>query len=92
MITTRQPPRSPSTSAASVAETDGPRAGLALLATLDDDERMAGHHRLLSVRAHLLEKAGDTAGAYEHYRRAAKSTASLAERRYLESRASRLRL
>jgi predicted RNA polymerase sigma factor len=52
---------------------------------------MAGHHRLPSVRAHLLEKTGDTAGAYEHYRRAAKSTASIAERRYLESRASRVR-
>jgi predicted RNA polymerase sigma factor len=52
---------------------------------------MAGHHRLLSVRAHLLEQAGDPAGAYEHYQRAAKTTASLAERRYLESRASRVR-
>jgi RNA polymerase sigma factor (sigma-70 family) len=77
--------------AVALAETEGPRAGLALLATLDGDDRMAGHHRLLSVRAHLLEKAGDTAAAYEHYRRAAKSTASLAERRYLESRASRVR-
>jgi RNA polymerase sigma factor (sigma-70 family) len=77
--------------AVALAETEGPRAGLALLATLDGDERMAGHHRLLSVRAHLLEKAGDPAGAYEHYRRAARSTASLAERRYLESRASRVR-
>ena len=45
----------------------------------------------MSVRAHLLEKAGDTAGAYEHYRGAAKSTASIAERRYLESRASGVR-
>jgi RNA polymerase sigma factor (sigma-70 family) len=77
--------------AIALAETQGPPAGLALLSALDGDERMAGHHRLLSVRAHLLEKAGDTAGAYEHYRRAAKSTASLAEQRYLESRASRLR-
>src|ERR1700691_1473973 len=77
--------------AVALAETAEPRAGLALLATLDGDERMAGHHRLLSVRAHLLEKAGDTAGAYEHYRRAAKSTASIAEQRYLESRASRVR-
>ena len=49
------------------------------------------HHRLLSVRAHLLEKAGDTAAAYDHYRRAAKSTASIAEQRYLQARASRLR-
>jgi RNA polymerase sigma factor (sigma-70 family) len=77
--------------AIALAETEGPLAGLALLATLDGDERMAGHHRLLSVRAHLLEKTGDTVGACEHYRRAAKATASLAERRYLESRASRVR-
>ncbi|MCO5999658.1 RNA polymerase sigma factor [Actinoallomurus rhizosphaericola] len=77
--------------AIALAETEGPRAGLALLSTLDADERIAGHHRLLSVRAHLLERTGDTAGAYEHYRRAAKATASLAEQRYLESRAGRLR-
>jgi RNA polymerase sigma factor (sigma-70 family) len=76
--------------AIALAETAGPRAGLALLSTLDGDERMAGHHRLLSVRAHLLENAGDTAAAYEHYRRAARATASIAEQRYLESRASRV--
>ncbi len=45
----------------------------------------------LSVRAHLLEKAGDRVGAYDHYRRAARATASLAEPRYLESRANRIR-
>ncbi|MBO0815097.1 MAG: RNA polymerase sigma factor, partial [Actinobacteria bacterium] len=77
--------------AIALAETQGPQAGLALLSTLDKDERMAGHHRLLSVRAHLLEKTGDTAGAYEHYRLAAKSTASIAEQRYLQARASRVR-
>ena len=77
--------------AIALAEIEGPPAGLALLSALDGDERMAGHHRLLSVRAHLLEKTGDMAGAYEHYRRAAKSTASIAEQRYLESRASRVR-
>jgi hypothetical protein len=77
--------------AVALAETDGPSAGLALLATLDGDDRLAAHHRLLSVRAHLMEKAGDTAGAYEHYRRAAKATASQAERNYLDSRASGLK-
>ncbi|MFJ5157337.1 RNA polymerase sigma factor [Streptomyces sp. NPDC088353] len=77
--------------AIALAETEGPQAGLTLLSTLDSDDRMAGHHRLLSVRAHLLEKTGEAAGAYEHYRRAAKATASIAERRYLESRASRVR-
>ena len=77
--------------AIALAEIEGPRAGLALLSVLDGDERMAGHHRLLSVRAHLLEKAGDPAGAYELYLRAAKATASLAEQRYLRSRASGVR-
>lgn len=77
--------------AVALTETEGPAAGLALLSTLDADDRMAGHHRLMSVRAHLLERAGDTAGAYEHYRLAAKSTASLAEQRYLESRARLVR-
>ncbi|GAA4705994.1 RNA polymerase sigma factor [Streptomyces youssoufiensis] len=77
--------------AIALAETEGPAAGLSLLATLDGDDRMAGHHRLLSVRAHLLERTGDTAGAYAHYRRAAKATASLAEQRYLELRAGRVR-
>jgi RNA polymerase sigma factor (sigma-70 family) len=77
--------------AVALAETQGPQAGLALLATLDGDDRMTGHHRLLSVRAHLLEKAGDTAGAYEHYRRAAKATASIAEQRYLQIRANRIK-
>jgi len=76
--------------AVALAEMQGPRAGLALLSGLDGDGRMAGHHRLLAVRAHLLEKAGDTAGACEHYRRAARATASLAEQRYLESRARAL--
>jgi RNA polymerase sigma factor (sigma-70 family) len=77
--------------AIALAEIEGPAAGLALLSTLDGDERLAGHHRLLSVRAHLLEKAGDSAGAYDLYRRAAKATASIAEQRYLDSRAARVR-
>jgi RNA polymerase sigma factor (sigma-70 family) len=76
--------------AIALAEIQGPAAGLALLSGLDADERMTGHHRLLSVRAHLLEKNGETALAYEEYRRAAKATASIAERRHLESRAARL--
>ena len=77
--------------AIALAEIEGPRAGLDLLATLDGDERMARHHRLLSVRAHLLEQAGDQDQAYQLYRRAARATASLAEQRHLQSRASRVR-
>ena len=76
--------------AVALAMVRGPRAGLDLLATLDDDPRMAGHHRLDAVRAHLLELAGDAAAARDHYRAAARRTTSLPEQRYLEGRAARL--
>ena len=68
----------------------GADAGLELLATLDADERMADHHRLEAVRAHLLEMAGDLAGARARYRAAARRTTSLPEQRYLEARAAAL--
>ncbi len=73
-----------------VAMVHGPRAGLELLRALDRDGRVAEHHRLDAVRAHLLELAGDLAGARDGYRRAARRTTSIPERRYLESRAARL--
>lgn len=76
--------------AVAVAMVDGPRAGLALLGTLDEDQRMAHTHRLEAVRAHLLEMAGDLRGARASYRIAAKKTASLPEQRYLALRAARL--
>jgi RNA polymerase sigma factor (sigma-70 family) len=76
--------------AVAVAMVRGPRAGLELLATLEGDDRLAGHHRLDAVRAHLLELAGDREAAREHYRAAARATTSLPEQRYLESRAARL--
>jgi RNA polymerase sigma factor (sigma-70 family) len=76
--------------AVAVAMVRGPRAGLDLLATLDADDRMAEHHRLDAVRAHLLEMAGDIEAARAGYRTAARRTTSLPERRYLEARAARL--
>ncbi len=76
--------------AVALAHVHGPTAGLALLGTLDTDERMAHTHRLEAVRAHLLEQAGETAAARHSYLRAAKITASLPEQRYLELRAARL--
>ena len=68
----------------------GPRAGLDLLAALDGDERLAGHHRLAAVRAHLLELAGERAAARASYLLAARRTTSLPEQRYLEMRAAHL--
>jgi RNA polymerase sigma factor (sigma-70 family) len=76
--------------AVAVAMADGPQAGLDLLATLDDDERMTRQHRLDAVRAHLLEMAGQRDAARAGYQRAARRTTSIPERRYLESRAARL--
>jgi predicted RNA polymerase sigma factor len=76
--------------AVAVAMAEGPEAGLGLLATLDADERMAGHHRLAAVRAHLHELAGNPAAAVAGYRDAARRTTSLPERRYLEVQAARL--
>ncbi|MFD3538983.1 RNA polymerase sigma factor [Streptomyces sp. NPDC058662] len=76
--------------AVAVAMVHGPGPALALLAALEDDERMAGHHRLEAVRAHLLERAGDREAARAAYTRAAALTLSLPEARYLRSRAVRL--
>jgi RNA polymerase sigma factor (sigma-70 family) len=77
--------------AVAVAMVRGPEAALDVLATLDADARMAGHYRLAAVRAHMWEMAGDRAAARSGYQEAARRTTSIPERRYLESRADRLR-
>jgi RNA polymerase sigma factor (sigma-70 family) len=77
--------------AVAVAMARGPQAGLELLAALDGDGRLAGHHRLAAVRAHLLEQAGERAAALAQYEEAARRTTSLPEQRYLTGRAARLR-
>ena len=68
----------------------GAPAGLALLAALDDDKRMAGHHRLDAVRAHLHEMTGDHETAIAYYQAAARRTSSIPERDYLTAQAARL--
>jgi predicted RNA polymerase sigma factor len=60
----------------------GPRVALAELA--EAAPALEGHHRLHAVRAHLLELAGDLAGARSCYRSAARMTLSIPERQYLE--------
>jgi RNA polymerase sigma factor (sigma-70 family) len=74
--------------AVAAALAHGPSAGLALLEEVD--ERLAGHHRVDSVRAHLLEMTGDTEAALAHYRAAANRTTSLPEQRYLARQVARL--
>ncbi len=76
--------------AVAVAMVHGPRAGLTLLDDLATDERIADHHRVNAVRAHLLEMAGEQDAARASYLLAARRTTSQPERRYLLGRAARL--
>ncbi|MDQ1370423.1 MAG: hypothetical protein QOF20_2776, partial [Acidimicrobiaceae bacterium] len=74
--------------AVAVAMADGPGDGLTLLDGLG--ERLGDHHRLHSVRAHLLELAGDTTTAIGEFRAAAARTTNIRERDYLTTRAAQL--
>ena len=65
-----------------------PSAGLALLDGLEQD--LGDHHRLHSVRAHLLEMMGDTRAAIAEFKAAAARTANLREQEYLTTQAGRL--
>ena len=71
-----------------VARVHGPEAGLAALDALKSDRRMAGYHRLLATRAHLLGLAGQHGPAAAAYREAARRATSLPERRYLSRMAA----
>jgi len=74
--------------AVAIAMVHGPKAGLAELDALEP--QLAAGHRLDSVRAHLLERAGDPEAARAAYESAAAKTLSLPEQRYLRARAARL--
>jgi predicted RNA polymerase sigma factor len=76
--------------AVAVAMARSPQAGLDLLGKLEADERIADDHRLHAVRGHLLEMAGDRAGARDAYQAAARRTTNLPQQRYLHGRAARL--
>jgi RNA polymerase sigma factor (sigma-70 family) len=74
--------------AVAAAMAQGPSAGLALLDGLGG--RLGDHHRLHSVRGHLLEMAGDGKAAMAELRTAAALTTNLRERHYLTTEAARL--
>jgi RNA polymerase sigma factor (sigma-70 family) len=76
--------------AVAAAMVRGPATGLKLLQELDQDERLAGHHRLDAVRAYLMEMSGDLTGAIIHYKLAAERTTSLPEQNYLLTQVARL--
>jgi RNA polymerase sigma factor (sigma-70 family) len=76
--------------AIAAAMVHGAATGLKLLDALESDSRLAQHHRLDAVRAHLLELAGDRADAVRLYRTAATKTENMQERNYLLLQAARL--
>ncbi|MEO6091019.1 MAG: DUF6596 domain-containing protein [Umezawaea sp.] len=65
----------------------GPLPALAHLAAAEAGPALSDHHRVHAVRAHLLDLAGDHDSAREHYLKAARTTLSLPEQRYLEAKA-----
>jgi predicted RNA polymerase sigma factor len=77
--------------AVALAMVHGADAGLAQLAKLDVEGSLAGNHRLVAARAHLLEMTGDRAGALAAYQAAAAGTLNVPERRYLQLKAAVLR-
>ena len=76
--------------AVAVSMVEGPAAGLALVDGLAGDERLARDHRLQTVRAHLLEDAGELDAARAAYRAAAALAMSAPQQRYLYARSNRL--
>jgi len=76
--------------AVAAAMVSGPVAGLELVGKLEADGGLAHDHRLEAVRAHLLERSGDIAGAKLAYETAARMATSLPQQRYLNARAARL--
>jgi predicted RNA polymerase sigma factor len=71
--------------AVAAGEADGPRAGLAALAALEDSLP-----RHAAVAAYLHERDGDLATAARRYAEAAQKAPNLAERDHLTRQAARL--
>ncbi|MEV6287576.1 DUF6596 domain-containing protein [Kribbella sp. NPDC051770] len=69
-----------------VAMSQGPEAGLKLLATIDEDPRLTVDHRLYAVRGHLLEMSGNPGAARAAYERAAELATSVPQQRYLNKK------
>ncbi len=72
--------------AVAVAMADGPEAGLAEMASLERDGRLAGYRYLPAAKADLLRRLGRVDEAAEAYRAALELTANYAERQFLASR------
>ena len=76
--------------AVAVSMATGPRAGLSLLGQLDNDVRVTSNRRFHAVRAQLLERDGDLAGALDAYHTAASYATNTQQHRYLNQQIARL--
>ncbi|HEX3815340.1 MAG TPA: RNA polymerase sigma factor [Mycobacteriales bacterium] len=72
--------------AVAVAMADGPAAGLALVAALEESGALAGYHLLPATRADLLRRLDRYDEAAASYREALELAGTDAERRYLSRR------
>ena len=72
--------------AVAVAMSQGPEAGLALIAQLDRTRSLEGYYLLPAAKADLLRRLGRTTEASAEYQRALDLAPSDAERRYLAKR------
>jgi RNA polymerase sigma-70 factor, ECF subfamily len=77
--------------AISIAETDGPAAGLAALSAVASDARLAQYQPYWAARAALLAAAGDIEAADEAYEQAIGLEADPAVRRFLQQRRDAMR-
>ncbi|MFJ1606111.1 RNA polymerase sigma factor [Streptomyces sp. NPDC088253] len=77
--------------AVAVGMSEGPEAGLALVAELEREGELDGYHLLPATRADLLRRMGRPAEAAEAYDRALELVENAAERRFLEKRLAECR-
>jgi RNA polymerase sigma-70 factor (ECF subfamily) len=75
--------------AAAISMRDGPAAGLAALAEIEDGA-LAGYHYLPAARADMLRRLGRTGEAAEQYRAALALAGNAAEQRFLQHRLAEL--
>jgi RNA polymerase sigma-70 factor (ECF subfamily) len=72
--------------AVAVAMAEGPQAGLALVAALEESGRLAGYHLLPATKADMYRRLGRADEAAACYREAMGLASTDAERRYLSRR------
>ncbi|MFJ6834342.1 RNA polymerase sigma factor [Streptomyces sp. NPDC091209] len=77
--------------AVAVGMSEGPDAGLALVAELEAEGELDAYHLLSATRADLLRRAGRTTEAAEAYEKALELVENAAERRFLVKRLAECR-